>query len=199
MYNLFIMKKIIIPIGILILIALFFVTKNKPVNEDVIPENLPYIDMLNTAEISIPELEQIEIRLSDGSSEFTIPDTTATGFATLDKNYTIWKKDTQTDLTTILNVNYGGSGTFQYLVLFNVSDNFLTQKSQILLGDHISVTNIGVGELVHDPKANYRLTVKTLIRNDNEPFATPPTKPKTRTFYITDQILEEIEVGRDDS
>ena len=84
-------------------------------------------------------------------------------------------------------------------MLFDVSGDAFTKKSEILLGDRINITHLGIGELVHDSEANYRITVQTLVREEGEPFANEPTIEETRTFYVTDQILEEVEVGKDDT
>ena len=95
------------------------------------------------------------------------------------------------DLSTILSVTSGGSGTFYYLVLFDVSGDQLTKKSEVLLGDRIKVTDIGIGEMVH-ADAQYHVGVGTLERKESNSMADDPTIEKVRIFYVTDQILEEM-------
>ncbi|MFC1730774.1 hypothetical protein ACFL6I_10620 [candidate division KSB1 bacterium] len=190
-------------VGIFLIIILAGIYKFNFTNDDIYVnlgnEEIVKYDELKNITISIPDSPEIKVQLLEGSAEFTIPETTAVGFATLSSEYAVWERENRTDFVSILNVNYGGSGTFQYLLLFDVADGVFVQKSEALLGDRIAITKVGIGELVHDPEANYRVTVQTLVRNEGEPFVTTPTKPETRTFYVTDQALEEVEVGRDDS
>jgi hypothetical protein len=110
-----------------------------------------------------------------------------------------WQGRDRSDVSRVLAIAPGGSGTFYHLVLFDATGDHLVQRSQALLGDRIAVQRIGVGELVHDPEADYRISVVTLVRRDGEPMASPPTVPRTRTFYVTRQRLEEVDVGRDDT
>ena len=163
-------------------------------------ESLTPFMLLKNAEITVPDSDTV-VTLTDGKGSFEIvPDSASLGRVTLlDDMSAQWSKEDRTDLAVILAVSTGGTGTFYYVVIFDVSDDVLTQKSEMLIGDRIKVTRVGIGELVHDPEANYRVTVKTLVREEGEPFAAEPTVPKTRTFYVTNQILEEVEVGKDDT
>ncbi|MBT3282700.1 hypothetical protein HN375_00865 [bacterium] len=117
----------------------------------------------------------------------------------LDNMYALWSEEERTDMAVILVSDTEGTGTFYNLAIFDVQDDIFTKKSEVFLGDRIKITRVGIGELVHSPDANYRVTVQTLVRGEGEPFTTEPTLPQTKTFYVTDQILEEVEVGRDDT
>ncbi len=156
--------------------------------------------LLQNATITVPDSDAV-VTLKDGEAMFSIEAGSADeGMVTVvDDMSAVWGKKGRTDLAAILAVNSGGTGTFYYLVLFDVSGNTFTKKSEAFLGDRIEVSRVGIGELVNDSNADYRVTVQTLVRGEGEPFTATPTVAKTRTFYVTNQKLEEVEVGRDDS
>jgi len=196
------MRKIYWVVIIVLLVILgYYISKDAP--EEIVTgssDEVTYLKLLKMSEIVAPDSNEL-IQLINGKGSYEIvPNSASQGVVTvLDDMLAIWKDEERTDVITILTSNTGGSGTFYYLVLFDLTNNTFSKKSEILLGDRIRVTKVGIGELVHDPEANYRLTVQTLKRNDAEPFAVEPTFMETRTFYVTDQLIEEIEVGLDDT
>lgn len=171
------------------------------------PEEVTDVDKITTPftllkneEIIVPGTDTVATLLGGRASFEVAPDSASRGSVTLLDDFSSeWTKEDRKDLAVIFAVNTGGTGTFYYLVLFDVTDNTFTKKSEMLLGDRIRVTKVGIGELVHDPDADYRVTVQTLIREEDDSFATEPTVPETRTFYVTNQLLEEVEVGKDDT
>lgn len=155
---------------------------------------------LQTATLTIPG-EEIRVTLAAGQASFEV----APGSATRGRVWLVpgmaalWEGKGRSDLAAAIAIDAGGSGTFYHLVLFDASGDRLRQRSDAFLGDRVEVTRIGIGELVHDPEADYRITVQTHVRRGDEPLAARPTVPETRTFYVTRQRLEEVEVGRDDT
>jgi len=156
-------------------------------------------ELLKNATFKVPDTDTV-VTLKEGSAMFDVaPDAYVTGSVTLAEGATaLWQGKGRSDLSTVIAVNTGGTGIFLYLVLFDVSDTVLTEKSFIFLGDRIGIDHIGVGELVHG-NADYRLTLQTREREENEAYAAVPTVPRIRTFYVTDQLLEEVETDVDDS
>lgn len=189
-------------IAILVALGVFaFLPKeaSAPADGEGIPAGQA-IKRLENATILVPDLD-VSAKLENGEALFPVtPEGDAEGIVSLVPGVSAeWEGSGRRDLAAVLAVNSGGTGTFYYLALFDVKNNTLTQKSFVFLGDRIEVTNVGIGELVNDLEAEYRLTVQTLVRADDEPLAAAPTIPETRTFYVTKQILEEVETGADDS
>ena len=148
-------------------------------------------ESLKNASILAPETNK-EVNLIDGKGSYEIvPGSVSRGEVTVLNQYTLWEYGPTMDLSTILSVTSGGSGTFYYLVLFDVSGDQLTKKSEVLLGDRIKVTDIGIGEMAH-ADAQYHVGVGTLERKESNSMADDPTIEKVRIFYVTDQILEEM-------
>ncbi|MES2135309.1 MAG: hypothetical protein V4449_03660 [Patescibacteria group bacterium] len=190
------MKKgtwIVLGIGILVATGAFVITKQAEaptVGTDV--QTTSPSELLKGANFTVPDSD-VSVSLVNG--EATFPNG---NILLLDTLTAEWKKDERKDLVAVFAVNTGGTASFLYLVLFDVNGDILTKKSEGFLGDRINITHVGIGELVHGG-ADYRVTVQTLERKENEPFSATPSVEKTRTFYVTDQKLEEIEVGRDDT
>jgi len=207
------MKILIIPGFLILLVVAFGIYKFNFTNDDIYVETesgeiIPFDKykantvlylLFKNSEILAPENNK-SVQLTDGTGSYEIvPESASRGNLTVLDQYSVWKNGLNTDLLTVVAVNNGGSGTFYYLTLFDISGEVFTKKSEILLGDRIKVTSVGIGELVHDPEAEYRVSVQTLVRDEGESFATEPMVEDTRTFYVTKQILEEVEVGRDDT
>lgn len=166
---------------------------------DVIEEASNPLELLNKATLVVPDTNTT-VTLVDGAAQFVVgSEGSSPGSIVLqDGLFVEWKGESRSDIAAVVAVNTGGTGVFLYLVLFDASGNTLTQKSFEFLGDRIGVTSIGVGELVHGA-ADYRITVETLVRKEGEAYAAVPTVEQTRTFYVTDQVLEEVDVGSDDT
>ena len=161
---------------------------------------LPTLALLTNAEISVPYSGQ-RVQLTDGSGLYApIDGGELDGDVTLiDGVYTAWTEGGRADLAAVFAVHSGGSGTFYYLVLFDVTEDIVMKKSEMFLGNRIGIEGMYVGELVHDANADYRITVRTQVRAKGAPFSDIPTLTEVRTFYVTDQILKEIIVGSDDT
>lgn len=162
--------------------------------ENLIKEDIDLFEQFKNAKISAPETHKM-VQLTDGIGFYEIvPDSASRGeVLVIDGLSTLWQEGPdRTDFAAIVTLNSGGTGRFYYLTLFNVSGNSFTKKSEVFLGDRIEVTHMGLGELVHGPDVNYRITLKTLERNESDSMASKPTVEKTRVFYVTEQILEEI-------
>ncbi|MBC8464809.1 MAG: hypothetical protein H8D63_00315 [Parcubacteria group bacterium] len=162
-------------------------------------EPSPFVLLQNTM-ITAPGTD-VSVRLVNGVGSYEIvPGSASQGVVrVLDDVFAIRKEGDRTDMAVILVSDSGGSGVFYYLALFNVVGGEVQKTSESFLGDRIVVEGIGVGELVHGPDAEYRLSVRTFVRKKAEPMASEPTVSNIRTFYVTNQVLEEVEVGKDDT
>lgn len=198
------MKKgvwVVLVIAILVATGAFVFTQKKAeVPTDTVKETVSASELLKSATLAVPDSDAT-VTLVDGEAFFDIdPRSSQKGdILFLKDTSAMWEKDGHTDVSAVFAVNSGGSGTFIYLVLFDLKDGVLTKKSEVLLGDRINVTHIGIGELVNGTDADYRISVTTLIRKDGDPYVAEPTVEAVRTFYVNDQTLKEVEVGRDDT
>lgn len=156
--------------------------------------------LVRSATFQVPESDAT-VTLSDGSALFEVaPESLAEGsIIMVPEAYAEWTNGTRTEAATVVAVNSGGTGVFLYLVVFAIEDGQAVKKSETYLGDRITITHVGIGELVHDGEADYRVTVQTLVRAEDEAYAAVPSVPETRTFYVTNGALAEIEVGADDT
>ncbi len=93
-------------------------------------------------------------------------------------------------VVTSLAVNSGGSGVFQYIVLFEDSGSALTDKSYALVGDRVSITGIRVDTVTDNGgKAQAVVSVSYLDRDKGEPMSATPSVPRTKIFIAEDGIF----------
>lgn len=196
--------RILIPILAAIFVVtaafVFFKDAKAPAAEEEKTEAASAETLVRNATFRVPESD-VTVTLSNGSALFEVaPESIAEGTVIMVPDaYAEWTNNGRTEAAVVLAVNSGGTGVFLYLVIFEIEGEQAAKKSEVYLGDRISITHLGIGELVHDPEAEYRVTVGTLVRADGEAYATVPSVPETRTFYVTNGVLEEVEVGSDDS
>lgn len=143
---------------------------------------LPTEVSLQDMKVIIPEYSTVT--LVNGSATFDVgtAQSPLKGTVTLLPN-TVFQNDTQ-DVIAPFNINYGGSGIFQTLIIFQKNGNALVQKDLATLGDRITISNITVSPLSVD--GSYTLTAKLLVRQNDEPIDTPPTVETTVTYHIRD-------------
>jgi hypothetical protein len=87
------------------------------------------------------------------------------------------------DVIGYVNVNHGGSGTQQYLVLYHVTPDSKTHTSSVMIGDRIPVERI---EILNGATLDeYVVAVSYLTRGPDEPMVNAPTIPQTDQFVVT--------------
>lgn len=150
------------------------------------------VHMLDNIEIRVPDVAE-PVQLRDGTGEFQVAPGSSKGRVTLiEGTQRTWQSSNRTDLITAMTINSGGSGTFTYIALYSIKDGAAKLEDSAFLGDRIKVTSVGIGELVHDPNADYRITVQILERGENEPMAVEPDTQSKRIFYVTNGKLTPV-------
>lgn len=154
---------------------------------------------LDNADIEIPE-GRGRVQLHNGTGTFEIAPGSSMGKVTLiDGSQQVWRSENRTDIVAVLAVDNGGSGHFYYAAVYTLKAGGTELTGSVFLGDRIKITHAGIGELTHDPQADYRITIKLLERAADAPMASEPNIPVTRVFYVTDGKLQAVTPGRDDS
>lgn len=92
------------------------------------------------------------------------------------------------DVLGYVNVNHGGSGTQQYLVVYHVTETAKTNTSTIFIGDRIPIQKIEIqaGTTPDD----YTVVVSSLTRKPDEPMVNAPTIPQTSTFKVNQHHID---------
>jgi hypothetical protein len=156
------------------------------------------IDFIKNTVITVPGTHATAT-LRNGEAAFDLsPVTSEKGYIVLLEDLTTeWRTETRHDFLAVFAVDSGGSGTFYYLMLFNVVGDVLMQKSETYIGDRITISGIHSDEtaLEQNQNADYVVAVDTLLREKGESYDTPPHIPETRLFAIVNQTLEEIIVS----
>ncbi|MDO8579553.1 MAG: hypothetical protein Q7R72_01630 [bacterium] len=83
-------------------------------------------------------------------------------------------------VVTSLSVNSGGSGTFNYVVLFEDRDGNLTDKSYSLVGDRVKITGLRADEV----SGGLIVSVSYMDHDKGEPLAAFPTVPRTKILVV---------------
>lgn len=87
-------------------------------------------------------------------------------------------------------IDNGGNGAFSYISIYSQKDGNVTLDDSVFIGNRIKITSVGIGELVHDRNADYRITIQLLEHADDAPMASEPDVPSTRIFYVTNGKIE---------
>jgi hypothetical protein len=147
--------------------------------------------LLKTATIDLDDVSQ-GVTLVNGNAEFSAEDTPIKGSVTLGNIIEIQKVGDRVDVLTTMVVDYGGSGNFVYLVLFENKQGKLVQKSMVLLGDRVKVSEVETGNSIKTG-VDYLVDVFILDRGENESMATVPSVPKTINLSVKSGQLSVIE------
>lgn len=148
------------------------------------------IGMLDDEKIEIPGVAQ-RVQLHRGTGEFQNAAGSSKGRVTLiEDSQRVWRSQSRTDLITVMTIDNGGSGTFYHVAVYSLKDGAVDLDDSALLGDRIRITSVGIGELVHDQRADYRITIRMLERGEGASMASEPNIPSTRIFYVTNGELE---------
>lgn len=157
------------------------------------------LPMLDNKAIEVPGVTD-RVQLHGGIGEFQIAPGSSKGRVTLVKDsQRVWRSKRRTDFITVMAIENGGSGTFYYIAVYSLKAGTIELDSSALLGDRIRIMSVGIGELVHDPRAEYRITIKLQERAEGAPMASEPDILSARVFYVTNGNLEAVDPIRDDS
>ncbi len=146
--------------------------------------------LLKTVTVKMTNLPQ-SVTLVNGMAEFAVEDTPIKGSIVLGNVAEVRGTGSRTDVLVTMVVDYGGSGNFVYLVLFENQAGTLVQKSYALLGDRIKVNQV---EVVDSTKngVDYLVKVNILDRTESEPMAAVPTVTKILNYSVKAGQLTEI-------
>ncbi|MBI4068473.1 hypothetical protein HY413_03650 [Candidatus Kaiserbacteria bacterium] len=131
---------------------------------------------LLTATIDATEFGGGIVTLVNGEAVFSVGGI-QNGFVTLGAPRAVVVKGDDADVFVLVNINGGGSGTFQFLTHFAYSGSEGTahEVEKIMLGDRTAVKDIKA-EIT--APTQYAVFVSILERKTNEPMSTTPTQPQ---------------------
>jgi len=138
--------------------------------------------LLENAQVTIPDTGAT-VSLVDGKGEFDAGDGTA-GIIELGNVFAkVSTGENDYDLYGVINVNYGGSGTFVYIVLLHATSQELNNTSSVPIEDRVIVKSI-VPSSENPQSTNYKIEVNYLGREESETMAQDPTIPMKLYFPI---------------
>jgi hypothetical protein len=184
-------KVFLIIICLLGILLAFMFLNNKTAEAPVIPidslsdtdldSEITIEDKIKNIEITVPDT-QIKVRLENGSAKFEKDGTE--GFVTILSILGTLNNSQDIFVETI--VNFGGSGSFKYLLSFENKDNNITYKSFIYIGDRlplISLKQIGTDENGYFAELTY------LDRGINDSFVVEPNIKSRKIFRIENSTI----------
>ncbi len=127
------------------------------------------------------------VRLKNGKADFDVT-ADARGFVNLGKPRAVIVKGDDADVYALLNINGGGTGTFQYLARYEYigSTRSVNEIEKVLLGDRIAVSDISA-EAVSPGK--YVVTVSLRDRKPREGMYVEPTQERVLQFSLQKGVL----------
>ncbi len=143
---------------------------------------------LRSASVSASESDS-RVALSNGKAQFTslsVKGTITLGDVAVEKTI----DDGSKYVLATLSVNSGGSGTFQYVVLFEDKDGTLTDKSYSLVGDRVKVTGLRADPVTGvSGGSGLVVSVSYLDHDKGEPLAAQPSVPHTKILVIENGLF----------
>lgn len=155
---------------------------------------------LLSAQVDVSDFGGDKVTLEEGEASFgTTPSSSfPEGFVGLTDKKAVLFNGSVAQVYTILNINGGGSGTFQYLAWFefNSENQTLTEKQKILLGDRIIVDSVNVNQTA-GVTGSGDVLVELKDRLPGEAMAAVPTQAKVLHFTHTDAqlVLADVALG----
>lgn len=144
--------------------------------------NTTLLGRLKSASVSAAE-SGTRVALSNGKAQFSsegVKGTITLGDIAIEKTVGNAKY-----VMTTLAVNSGGSGTFQYVVLFEDKDGTLTDKSYSLIGDRVKITGLRADDVSGvSGGSGLVVSVSYLDHDKGEPLASQPTVPRTKILVV---------------
>jgi hypothetical protein len=134
-------------------------------------------------------IEGESVRLTDGVSEKTVPDSATVVTTRIFGNEAEGdlNADGISDRAFILTQNAGGSGTFFYIGVALKTDDGYQGLNALLLGDRIAPQSTEIRE--------GKVVVNYADRNEGEPMTAEPSLGMSRTLYVENaKLIEEIPI-----
>lgn len=140
--------------------------------------------MLPNVTLTVPETPgNPKITLVNGKGEYNQNGYQA--WITMLPQYAEHQTSQGNDLFGIYTVNYGGSGTFYYVGLFENTSDGVSQRGALLLGNQLQITSL---KLLEDPSgaADYELLINFRELGPSQVNAETPNTPATKIIKIKD-------------
>lgn len=146
--------------------------------------NTEITQILNTATIKDPDTDNL-VALKNGGG--TVDN--GAGTINLTQPYLAVRTSAGYDLFAVINANYGGSGVFASVVLFNYDNGNLSFEGSYPVGDRVPVTEINGPSKTQN--GNYEITINYLDRSPNQPMSDTPKLPKSLKLNIENDQLPQ--------
>lgn len=175
------MKKsywVYILIAVVLVLAAIWLTGGQapslttPNPDKLVGNEAKLLDTLNEAEVAVPELG-ITAKLEGGEADFTDGGLVTGSVRLVSVLGQKALEDGSYDVFANLSVDTGGTGTFNYVSLFHVSDEGVENTSATFVGDRVVVEGVTFGEDL--PEGGYRLSINYLGRDLGDAMASEPT------------------------
>jgi hypothetical protein len=146
-------------------------------------------EALSSASVIMPDTKRV-VALTDGTTSFpSAPGSTSQTVVTMTDVFDTKMVDGRTDVLAIVDISYGGSGTYQYLALYEVGTAGLVPKSIGLIGDRVEVGGISTDDLFGSDGEEYLITVSYLDRAEGDPMTAEPSEPKEKYFLVENGVF----------
>ena len=179
------MKKLFIPIVIILAVGLFFYLKFKNNSQSgaVQPGTTTNNTFHPDPSAATFQFDDETVTLSQGQAETSGTDTTdETALLTM-RAYGDLNADNKDDAVVFLTRSGGGSGVFVYVAAYVSGPINYKGSNAIFLGDRVTPQSMVFNKGI--------VTVKYLDRGPDEPFAAEPTIPVSKQFVYKNGTFEE--------
>lgn len=141
---------------------------------------------LQNVKVRIPDLN-VEVQLVDGRAEYENGDDRAYVYMMPDF-YEEHETSQGTDMFGIYTVNYGGSGEFFYLGIWQDYNGVITPMDVEPLDDRIKMESLEVTPGA-TPDAQYTVTVKYMTHGPDQAMVDAPNTPVTKTYKVEHHVF----------
>lgn len=157
------------------------------------------LEMLRGTTLNVPD-QSVTVRMIGGVAQFEVaPNSSTKGIVMLLPGSVefVDRLSNRKYVAAPIAVNGGGSGTFNYVVLFEVRDATLWQLSAATLGDRVDVGTLSLNRI--DRSHELELHVSIMTREDTEALGSPRTKRVQLRFVLHEGVLMTPEEARGQS
>jgi hypothetical protein len=137
------------------------------------------------SEITVPETQGVQLKLTASTQEFKKGD--ERGSVTLGDLFVATQAGESIDVLGYVNVNHGGSGTQQYLILERIGQGGKHHTSSLFIGDRVPVKSLTLQK--SNSGGAYEVVISYLERQPDEPMVNAPTVPKTLVVTVKDHLI----------
>jgi hypothetical protein len=156
-----------------------------PVTKDSTDNTL--LGKLKSASVSAAETGA-RVALVNGAAQFTV-DNTKGSIALGDIALSTQSGQTKYAITSLA-VNTGGSGSFQYVVLFEDAGSTLNDKSYAFIGDRVKITGIRADSVTgENGKSTLVVSVSYLDHAKGEALSAAPKEAHTKLLVVEDGVF----------